>query len=295
MKVLVTGANGLLGREVVRQLALEGHETVLGVSERSPEMGVGLDQVVLNAADGSFEAKLPAQLDSIIHLAQSRKFKEFPQYAGEVFKTNVWLTQSLLEHAQRKAIEKFVLASSGSVYKTKKFGWLNERSALIRPGEGSHYAASKLSAELITQSYSHLMGVQVLRFFYIYGPGQNREMLIPRLVEKVRSEERVWLEGRKGLQFNPVHVTDAARAVLAALDLNGSHRLNIAGPQATNLREVLELVGQILGKPASLDYQRIRSPKALSSTKLMEELLGRPLCPPKEGLESIVGHEEGPY
>lgn len=291
MRVLVTGANGLLGREVIRQLVLQGNEPILGVSQRRPGVEAGLDQVVLNVAEGSFERTMPARLDSIIHLAQSRKFKKFPQFADDVFKTNVWLTQSLLQHAEKNGVERFVLASSGSVYRTKKSGWLHEKSPLVRPGEGGHYAASKLSAELITQAYSHLLDVQVLRFFYLYGPGQNREMLIPRLIERVRAQETVSLEGRQGLRFNPIYVTDAAQAVLAAQGLRGSHCLNIAGPAETNLRTVLEKTARILGKPLLIDCQGTRSPITLANTNLMGELVGWPRCLPNEGIEKIVGLE----
>lgn len=288
MRVLVTGANGLLGREVVRQLVLQGNEPILGVSQRRPGVEAGLDQVVLNVSEGSFERTLPARLDSIIHLAQSRKFKEFPKFAGDVFKSNVWLTQSLLQHAEKNGVERFVLASSGSVYRTKKSGWLHEKSPLVRPGEGGHYAASKLSAELISQAYSHLLDVQVLRFFYIYGPGQNRQMLIPRLVERVRAQETVSLEGRQGLRFNPIYVTDAAQAVLAAQGLKGSHCLNIAGPVAISLRQVVETVGHLLGRPVSVRSSGTRSPRVLASTVRMQALVGSSSRLPRFGLQKMV-------
>ena len=92
------------------------------------------------------------------------------------------------------------------------------------------YAASKRAAELIAGAYSELLDVVVLRPFFVYGPGQRTGMLIRRLAERVLADEPVTVSGEQGIVMNPVHASDAARAVLASVEApNGVGVVNVAG------------------------------------------------------------------
>src|SRR5207248_610348 len=80
----------------------------------------------------------------------------------------------------------------------------------------SLYVATKLAAEVLADAHRALFTVIVLRPFFIYGRAQDRCMLLPRLVDSIRCGRAITLAGRDGMRFNPVHVEDAARAVVAA-------------------------------------------------------------------------------
>ena len=66
------------------------------------------------------------------------------------------------------------------------------------------------------EAYQGEFVVVILRFFFVYGPGQSNEMLIPRLVKSVREGQPIALDGLDGLRINPVYVEDAVRAVVSA-------------------------------------------------------------------------------
>ena len=87
----------------------------------------------------------------------------------------------------------------------------------------------------------------VVRPFFIYGPGQKRDMLIPRLFDSVASGKPITLQGDSGIRINPIHVNDAASAVAAILDLNESATFNIAGPEVLSIRDICECMGRYLG------------------------------------------------
>src|SRR6202020_2899336 len=98
------------------------------------------------------------------------------------------------------------------------------------PRPGNFYAVSKLVGEQVVDQFRDVLTVASLRFFFIYGPGQ-RNMLVPGLMETVRSGRPVPIAGDQGIRINPIYVDDAAAAVRGALQLDESGVFNVAGPE----------------------------------------------------------------
>ena len=76
-------------------------------------------------------------------------------------------------------------------------------------------------------------------------------------------------------RFNPIHVDDAARATIAAQELDGAHTINVAGPETVSIRQVCELAGEAMGESPrfSVDSES-RSPLLVADVRRMEALLG---------------------
>src|SRR2546426_11157922 len=104
--------------------------------------------IAQNLAGPIDPSRLPASVDVIIHLAQSRQFRRFPEQAADIFAVNTAATARLLDFARRAGARSFVYASSGGVYGGSETP-LSE-SAALRPG--NFYAASKTAAELLVQA-----------------------------------------------------------------------------------------------------------------------------------------------
>ena len=82
-------------------------------------------------------------------------------------------------------------------------------------------------------------------------------MLLPRLVESIRSKKTINLEGESGIRINPIHVNDAAEALIASLKANGNKTFNIA-VEELSLFEICEIMSRHMGIPAC--YHRTNSP-----------------------------------
>lgn len=245
---VVTGANGLLGRSVVRRLAAAGDVHAI-VREVPSDPVPGVRYYSLDISRPFTPESLPAAPDSVIHLAQSPHFRDFPTAALDVFGVNVAATALFLDYAYRSGAKRFVQASSGGVYGARDTPF-SETDKLALPSELGHYLATKLAGEALAMSYAERLQVKVLRFFFIYGRDQNRTMLLPRLVDNVTAGRPISVQGVDGLRLNPIHVADASLAVERCLTHQGSATFNVGGDEALSLRELVNKIACATGRQA---------------------------------------------
>ncbi|MBT5717629.1 MAG: NAD(P)-dependent oxidoreductase [Opitutae bacterium] len=268
--ILVTGANGLLGRDLLERLhGVEVHAVV----RRMPRNPVPSIKYHVLDFNGEWSVdQLPNGIKVVIHLAQSALFRDFPDSALHVFKVNVDSTARLLDYAQTIGVEQFVYASSGGVYGSGKVAF-DENSQIMSSGNLGYYLGSKLSSEVLVQSYSPLMKVEVLRFFFMYGRRQNRSMLLPRLVDLVKMRKPISLEGENGIRINPIHISDASKAVVASLEMPTSLIINIAGSETFSIREICSEIGSKMGEEPIFKRKDAESSDLIADISLMKKHL----------------------
>lgn len=250
--ILVTGATGLLGSSLVPALAQHHH--VVALTRRPPDEPSEARWVVHDLSRPWLPDDLPGSIDVVIHLAQGRAFRDFPEQALDTYEVNVGSTARLLDWAWRTGARQFVLASTGGVY-ANTGARHREDEPVDTASVGNHYAASKLAAEALAHAYESRFSVVVLRPFFMYGRVQERSMLLPRLADTIATGGAISLAGEHGIRFNPIHVSDAARAVVAALAVPDSTVVNLAGPETLSLREAAEVLGTRLGREVRFEHQ----------------------------------------
>lgn len=291
MTVLLTGATGLTGRHVLALLA-EDHD-VVALARRDPPAALAakatwIRQDLASALD---RAVLPQDVQTIVHLAQSDRFRDFPDGAPDVLAVNVAAAAALADYAQAAGARRFVLCSSGGVYGFRH-GPARENDPVA---PGSFYQASKYAAEVLLAPYAPLLETVVLRPFFIYGPGQ-RGMLVAALAERVLRGEQVTIDGDPGLRINPIHVRDAARAVEAAVRVEALDGvINVAGAETVTLTELVTHLAMAADVEPQIAYEG-DGPQAdlLGDTAAMRERLGvSPRVALREGLRGVVAELRG--
>jgi UDP-glucose 4-epimerase len=279
--IVITGPTGLLGKQVIKFLC-SNHEVHVMVRDKSRQMDSRVTKHVIDLSENWSADCLPDQVDIVIHLAQSDRFRDFPDGATDVFKVNIESTARLLDYASRAGCRQFIYASSGGLYGNGSQPF-DENSPIVPPGQLGYYLGSKLCGEVLSQSYASQMQIIILRFFFMYGLGQKRSMLIPRLIDNIKAGNPVTLESKEGLRINPVHVSDAASAVAVALRTEESATYNIAGPEVLSLREIAEVIGTQVGVRPLLEI----------SDGPPNDLIGKNAAMCEKLIEPSVGFERG--
>lgn len=293
MKVLLTGAGGFIGQALTAELAAKGHQVcavALPAERDTLARRIPAAQwISWDLGSAPAPAELPARIDAVAHLAQSPHYREFPEKATEVFRVNCDATLCLLDYARRAGAGRFLLASSGSIY--RRSGEPLTESSPVEPGD--FYSVSKLVAEQISACYRGSFGVSVARLFCVYGPGQRGRM-IPGLIERVRSGRPVTLRGENGMSINPLYLSDAVETLAALLGLSGSHVLNVAGEEACSIRRMAQLIGEALGRPPVFESGGPEEGDLVGSIDALRRLTGfRQRVAFAEGLRRTIGATGG--
>src|SRR3954452_18097090 len=258
-RALVTGAAGFIGSHLSDRL-LERGVAVTGVDRLSDyyDPAVKSANVARLSQHPGFtflEADVsdvagPALLDGVgvvYHLAGQPGVRpswgrSFEIYAND----NVMATQALLEAAKEVPLERFVYASSSSVYgNAERF----PTSETDRPQPLSPYGVTKLAAEHLCGLYANSYGVPAvsLRYFSVYGPRQRPDMAFHRFIRSAAAGEplRIYGDGLQTRDFT--YVGDIVNATLAAGRLGSPGEVyNVAGGSRFTVLDVLGLLGRIL-------------------------------------------------
>lgn len=270
-RILVTGANGLLARALVERLVArhEVHGTV-HTQVVDPVEGVHYHRVDL-AADDDYGQRLPAAIDVVAHLAQSSKYRQFPEMASDIFAVNTAATARLLDYARRAGATQLIYFSTGGLYRPS-VAEIEEDGPLHPLDALNFHFASKLSGEAFVNCYAKLMKTAIVRPFFVWGRGQRRSMFMPRLADQIRNGEPVFLDGPRGIRVNPIHVEDAAAFVTQLIAGGTTGLFNMAGPEVVSIRDIGDAIGRSLGiEPAYT--QRGDDPQDLvASIRRMREL-----------------------
>jgi nucleoside-diphosphate-sugar epimerase len=230
---------------------------------------------------------LPPGIEAIIHLAQSEDFRDFPGKAKAVFYTNTLSTLKLIDFAVKTGVQKFIYASSAGIYGNSDDAFTEEQDIVYKKEMG-FYLGTKHCSEVILTNYTSLLDVQVLRLFFVYGKGQRKDMLIPRLVNNVQKGNAIMLSGKDGIKINPLHALDAANAVKAALGLQGSHTINAGGAEVLSLRQICEAIGAVTGKAPKFTLEEKQPNHLTGNISRMNDLLVAPQVKFSEGIKTLI-------
>ena len=201
---------------------------------------------------------------------------------------NVNVTQRLLEACRRHTVERFVYASSSSVYGQAP-AWPTTEEAETRPH--SPYGVTKLAAEHLCRAYAANFGVPTvsLRYFTVYGPRQRPDMATHRMIQAARagSPFPLYGDGQQIRDFTFVEDVVTANILAANNGVPPGSVMNVAGGGSTKLLDLVAFVGQCVGREVEIDWQPAQ-PGDVLRTGGSIELAGRLL-----GWEPKVGIEEG--
>jgi UDP-glucuronate 4-epimerase len=274
MKVLVTGVAGFIGYHAAEALLARG-DTVVGIDSLNDYYDVRLKQARLvrlqdrpgfafyhvdvsnKEAVGQVTAA-NGDLTGIVHLAAQAGVRHSLVDPYSYVQSNVMGQLVILEVARRlSGLRHMVYASTSSVYGLNTEMPFREADRVDTPI--SLYAATKRADELMSHAYAHLFGLPLtgLRFFTVYGPWGRPDMACFSFAEAIMQGKPITLYDGGRLRRDFTYIDDIVTGVLGSLDrppenVNVPRLLNIGNHQAEEVRELVRLLEDALGRKAEI-------------------------------------------
>ncbi|MEO6212430.1 MAG: NAD-dependent epimerase/dehydratase family protein [Vicinamibacterales bacterium] len=263
----MTGAAGFIGSHLAGSLLERGAE-VIGIdsfTDYYPRPIKEGNLADLRARDRfSFvesriqDADLPGLLDGATHVFHLAAQAGVRKSWGHDFRTytdnNVEASQQLLEACVGLPLQRFVYASSSSLYGDNVTMPMRE-TALPQPV--SPYGVTKLAAEQLCYLYfvNHGVPTTSLRYFTVYGPRQRPDMAFHRFIRAALEGAPITVYGDGEQTRDFTYVADAVAATIAA-GVRGvpGRAYNVGGGSRVSMNRVIEIIGRVAGKP--LDVRR---------------------------------------
>lgn len=300
-RYLVTGVAGFIGARVTELLLGAGH-TVVGVDNMNTSYDVRMKEYRLKGIQGrdGFEfrhldisdrkavERLDGKpLDGVINLAARAGVRDSVEDPWIYLESNTTGTLNLLEISRRQGIEKFVLASTSSIYGA------DAPLPTAETADSSHplqpYAASKKGAEAMCHVYHFLYGIDVtvVRYFTVYGPAGRPNMSMFRFVQCISEGKPIQLLGDGNQTRGFTYIDDIARGTILALKPLGYEIVNLGGHESIPINDLIVRLEKAIGRKAIIEH--LPSEKADISASWADVSKAGKLL----GWEPQVGLEEG--
>lgn len=276
MKVLITGANGLLASNLVRELLFSGYEVRGMVRESSNLLSLKKVDVELFKGEITNQAdvrKAFAGCEVVVHAAANTN--QWPTHYDAYKRTNVDATQLLLGEAVRRNIERFIFVSSANAFNPgSKSNPGTEESPFSTSGK-SGYMVSKYMAQNLVLGEFRRSGLPVIVV--------NPTFMLGKYDARPSSGQIILMAQQKKLMIYPpggknfVHVTDVAHGIVNAIKLGRSGECYLLANENLTYHNFFDKLRLIHGQPQLLlpmPRQSVHLAGVLGS--LYENVLGKP-------------------
>jgi len=268
MKVLVTGGAGFIGSHLVEKLLAGGHDVAIiddfndfydPQIKRANIVAVVKDiavhDVYLRARVKITYLFRRENFYAIAHLAARAGVRPSIQQPQLYYDTNVTGSLHLLEGARTSGIERFIFASSSSVYGAAKKVPFSEEEHLTQTL--SPYAATKIGGEFLCSTYSHLykMRIVALRYFTVYSARQRPDLAIHQFTKKIHAGEPIDQFGDGTTRRDYTYIDDIIQGTIAALKYDGPmfDVFNLGESDTVQLKDLIAAIEKALGQKAKIN------------------------------------------
>ncbi len=307
MRILVTGGAGFIGSHFVEKLLAVGHEVVVlddfndfydprikDANIAGFAKDVSVCHVDLRESDSVRAMFHREKVDAIAHLAARAGVRPSIQQPRLYYDTNVVGTLHLLEAARVTGVQRFIFASSSSVYGASKAVPFSEDQHLIQTL--SPYGATKVAGEFLCSTYSHLyqMRVVALRYFTVYGPRQRPDLAIHQFTRRIYAGQPIDQFGDGSTRRDYTYIDDIIQGTMAALNYSGPlyDFFNLGESQTIKLKDLISAIEHALGKRAKISQlpeQAGDMPLTYADISKARNLLGyNPITKLSEGLPRFI-------
>jgi UDP-glucuronate 4-epimerase len=311
---LLTGVAGFIAARVAEFLLDAGH-SVVGIDNMNDAYDVRLKKyrlLKLNDRPGfnffqldisnraamdafSNQVRIASKIgafDAVINLAARAGVRQSVENPWVYLDANVTGTLNMLEICRQFGINKFILASTSSLYGANVP--LPTAESVPSDSPLQPYAASKKAAEVLAHSYHYLydIDVTVFRYFTVYGPAGRPDMVMFRFTQWISEGKPVKVNGDGEQSRGFTFVDDIARGTILGLKPMGYEVINLGGHESIKINQLIEILEGLIGRKAQVEYHPFHPADMLANWANVDkarDLLGwRPEVSLEEGINRLV-------
>jgi len=273
MQILVTGGAGFIGGHLAEQFVTDGHDVVvldnldpfyhldikrhnIETAREAAEEGGRYEFIEGDIRNADLVTELVTDTDYVYHQAAQAGVRPSVENPRKYDEVNVDGTLNVLDACRETGIERFVMASSSSVYGVPR----------SLPYEETHpttpvspYGSSKLAAERYAMSYSEVYDLPAvaLRYFTVYGPRMRPNMAISNFVSRCINGEPpiVYGDGTQTRDFTYIDDVIKANRTLLDTDAADGQALNIGSTDNIEIKTLAEEIRNQLAPDLDLVYE----------------------------------------
>ncbi len=234
-KVVVFGGAGFLGNHLVSQLLKEDFEVwIYDIKEPKEKFDREIKFVIGNILEKEKVNRIIRKADFVFNLAGFADLEECLEKPFEAIETNILGNALILEACRKNKVKKFLYASS-----------------LYAQGDsGGIYSSTKKSCESIIKDYHKYYGLNytILQYGTVYGYGAPKTNSIYRYLKQAYAKKRIEYPGDGTETREYLHVMDAAKLTVKALDKEHENKtIIITGHHPTKVKDLFYMIDDVLG------------------------------------------------
>ena len=272
IKVLITGAAGLVGSYLAEMCVEAGYETV-GIDNFFRGSIKNLDGVIkksnfkfIKASILDINGILNEPFDCVAHLAAVVATRHFYESALDTYSINLNGTKVMLDWAKKNKVKKFVNASSSEIYgHPQRIPTREDTPSFFDSTETTtrwSYALGKMLAEHIANCYKTDFSVSHLRFANIYGPRDIDEShVIPCMLINVHKGNKIIVnKNADKIRRSFLYATDAANAAFLAMSrFESGESFNVGSSSEITIAGLLKLIFELCRKNVEVEFSLTRA------------------------------------
>ncbi|WP_066633714.1 GDP-mannose 4,6-dehydratase [Desulfolucanica intricata] len=318
--ILVTGGAGFIGSHLCKALLHKNQKVIIidnfndfydpgikknNIVEIKKMMGSnGIDSDNLQVVEGDIRDQenldklfIEYKINLIVHLAAMAGVRPSIKNPLVYNDVNIRGTLNLLEMCKKYEVDKFVYASSSSVYGNNEKVPFAESDNVDYPI--SPYAATKKAGELLCHTYHYLYDIDAacLRFFTVYGPGQRPDLAIHKFTKLIINEQELPFYGDGSTERDYTYIDDIIDGVTKTIDWiqagKGRYDIfNLGESNTVSLKRMVETLEKVIGKKAKLNILPVQPGdvnRTFADISKSKKVLGyNPTMDFEDGIEKFV-------
>lgn len=278
LKVLVTGANGNIGSELAKALLKEGNE-LINVPDSSKRI-----------EDGAYFEGLsnPDEIDVLYHLAAASFVPKSWEDPAAFIKANVLGTTQVLEFCRKHHIRMVYVSSYA--YGIPQYLPIDEEHSV---SAANPYGLSKIMGEDLCRFYGDNYNVEyaILRPFNVYGTLKNKALLIPEIIEQIKSANEIRVKDLRPKR-DYIFIDDLIDLLVRIKDHTTNQVYNAGSGESYSVAEIIQTCQEVWGTDLPVYSEETERKNEIPDTrcdmsKVKKELGWTPQFSFKEGIKEI--------